>query len=257
MLISQPQTLTWRDCALLQPDLSLSSFQYTDSRFFFFYIANKIILYVGAIGFPTVYNQLQVVNKSFSLSAAADVALLSCLGTSKQNGVSRLQEFWSHLLHFIISDSFSEKVLFFSIFASLVLVTIESRKWGRAGTSDWWYHLSIPKQSNRFLIVMINFELQEWEWKLRISESSLLLPHTVQSWVSHLSSVTFHFSLFPVALFASVYILLIFGRFPLLRLILSARQIHCLQEFRFSIASLFSPPAFFFLFFFLFSVFLR
>lgn len=78
--------------------------------FFFFNIANKIILYVGAIGFPAVYNQLQVVNnKSFSLTAAADAALLSCLGTSKQNGVSRLQGFKSHLLHFIISDSFLKK----------------------------------------------------------------------------------------------------------------------------------------------------
>lgn len=48
-------------------------------------------------------------NKSFSLSAAADAALLSCLGTSTQNGVSRLHEFKSHLLYFIISNSFVEK----------------------------------------------------------------------------------------------------------------------------------------------------
>lgn len=55
-------------------------------------------------------------NKSFSLSAAADAALLSCLGTSTQNGVSRLQEFKSQLLHFIISDSFVEKEFYFLVF---------------------------------------------------------------------------------------------------------------------------------------------
>lgn len=83
----------------------------------FFYIANKITLYVCAIGFPTVYNQLQVVNnKSFSLSAAADASLLSCLGTRTQNGVSRLQEFKSHLLHFIISIDFLKKSFVFQYF---------------------------------------------------------------------------------------------------------------------------------------------
>lgn len=124
-------------------------------------------------------------------------------------------------------------------------MTIEWRIWGRVGASKWWYHLFIPKQSNLFLIVMINFELQKWEWKPRISEISLLLPHIVQSWVSHLSSVTFHSSLFPADLLASVYLLLIFGRFPLPPLILSAWQIFCLQEFRFAIASLFAPRHFF------------
>lgn len=55
-------------------------------------------------------------NKSFSLSAAADAALLSCLGTSTQNGVSRLHEFKSHLLYFIISNSFVEKEGGFFVF---------------------------------------------------------------------------------------------------------------------------------------------
>lgn len=114
MLISQPQTLTRRDCAFFQPDLFPPFSTLTAD---FFYIANKITLYVCAIGFPTVYNQLQVVNnKSFSLSAAADASLLSCLGTRTQNEVSRLQEFKSHLLHFIISDRFFEKEFCFSVF---------------------------------------------------------------------------------------------------------------------------------------------
>lgn len=128
-------------------------------------------------------------------------------------------------------------------------MTIGWRIWGRVGASKWWYHLFIPKQSNLFLIVMINFELQKWEWKPRISEISLLLPHIVQSWVSHLSSVTFHSSLFPADLLASVYLLLIFGRLPLPPLILSAWQIFCLQEFRFALASLFTPRHYFFFFF--------
>ena len=61
-----------------------------------------------------MYNQLEVINnKSFPLSAVADAILYICLGTNIQNRVSGLQEFKSHLFHFIIPDRFVAKEFYF------------------------------------------------------------------------------------------------------------------------------------------------
>lgn len=62
-------------------------------------------------------------NKSFPLSAAADVILLICLGKNIQNGVSERQEFKSHLFHYTISDRFVAKEFCFLGFGVFFAIT--------------------------------------------------------------------------------------------------------------------------------------